>query len=75
MLRSTHCHIVSGMGHMGVLYHDISVGSALLVLDWKGNCQSPKRWNGRLVQISTLFLYRRIVNLLSNLPALGDRAV
>ena len=55
MLRSTHCHIVSGMGHMGVLYHDISVGSALLVLDWKGNCQSPKRWNGRLVQISTLF--------------------
>ncbi len=55
MLRSTHCHIVSGMEHMGVLYHDISVGSALLVLDWKGNCQSPKRWNGRLVLISTLF--------------------
>ena len=56
MLRSTHCHIVSGMGHRGgVLYHGISVGSALLVLDWKGNCQSPKRWNGRLVLISTLF--------------------
>ena len=46
---------------MGILYKHIGVGSALLVLDWMGKCQSLKRWNGQQGRISTLFCI--IVNI------------